>query len=71
MARHAIRSVSTYRSQASPIALSPSTRRGQTPLILMDGTDLMPILEGRTELSEVLERKRRHAAETGSPMYRA
>ena len=44
---------------------------GQTPLILMDGTDLMPILEGRIELSEVLERKRRHAAETGSPMYRA
>ena len=44
---------------------------GQTPLILIDGTDLMPILEGRIELSEVLERKRRHAAETGSPMYRA
>ena len=44
---------------------------GQTPLILMDGADLMPILEGRIELTEVLERKRRHAAETGSPMYRA
>ena len=44
---------------------------GQTPLRLMDGTDLMPILEGRIELSEVLERKRRHAAETGNPMYRA
>ena len=44
---------------------------GQTPLILIDGPDLMPILEGRIELSEVLERKRRHAAETGSPMYRA
>jgi hypothetical protein len=44
---------------------------GQTPLILMDGTDLMPILEGRIELTEVLERKRRHAAETGNPMYRA
>lgn len=44
---------------------------GQTPLILMDGTDLVPILEGRIELVEVLERKRRHAAETGCPMYRA
>ena len=45
--------------------------RNQTPLVLMDGTDLMPILEGRISLTEVLERKRRHAAETGSPMYRA
>ena len=45
--------------------------RSQTPLVLMDGTDLMPILEGRIELTEVLERKRRHAAETGNPMYRA
>ena len=42
----------------------------QTPLILMDGTDLMPILEGRITLAEVLERKRRHAAETGNPMFR-
>jgi Restriction endonuclease len=45
--------------------------RGQTPLILMDGTDLVPILEGRIGLDEVLERKRRHAAETGIPMFRA
>ena len=44
---------------------------GQTPLILMDGADLVPILEGHIELTEVLERKRRHAAETGNPMYRA
>ena len=43
----------------------------QTPLVLMDGTDLMPIVEGRIALTEVLERKRRHAAETGNPMYRA
>lgn len=42
-----------------------------TPLVLMDGTDLMPILEGRIELLEVLERKRRHAAETGQTLYRA
>ena len=44
---------------------------GQTPLILMDGTDLVPILEGRIGLIEVLEQKRRHAAETGQPMHRA
>ena len=43
---------------------------GQTPLVLMDGTDLLPVLEGRIALVEVLERKRRHAAETGNPMYR-
>lgn len=43
----------------------------QSPLILMDGTDLMPILEARIGLDEVLERKRRHAAETGNPMFRA
>jgi len=42
----------------------------QTPLILMDGTDLFHILEGRVALDEVLERKRRHAAETGVVMYR-
>ena len=41
----------------------------QTPLILMDGTDLFPILEGRIGLDEVLERKRRHAVETGIVMH--
>ena len=45
--------------------------RSRTPLVLMDGIDLMPILEGRIDLTEVLKRKRRHAAETGNPMYRA
>lgn len=39
-----------------------------TPLILMDGADLYAVLDGRISLLEVLERKRRHAAETGSPM---
>jgi hypothetical protein len=39
-----------------------------TPLILMDGTDLYAVLEGRISLSEVLQRKRRFAAETGAPM---
>lgn len=42
----------------------------QSPMILLDGTDLMPILDGRIGLDEVLERKRRHAAETGNVMFR-
>jgi hypothetical protein len=42
-----------------------------TPLMLLDGLDLMAILEGRIPLDELLLRKRRHAAETGSPMLRA
>lgn len=39
-----------------------------TPLVLMDGTDLFAVLDGRISFAEMLERKRRHAAETGSPM---
>lgn len=39
----------------------------ETPLILMDGTDLLAVLEARIDLPEMLERKRRHAAQTGSP----
>lgn len=39
-----------------------------TPLVLMDGADLFAILDDRIGLVEVLERKRRHAAETGIPM---
>ena len=41
----------------------------RSPLLLMDGTDFHAILENRISLTEVLERKRRHAAETGQPMY--
>lgn len=39
-----------------------------TSVIFMDGADLVPVLEGRMDLAEVLLRKRRHAAETGNPM---
>ena len=39
-----------------------------TSLILLDGTDLFAVLDGRISFAEMLERKRRHAAETGSPM---
>jgi Restriction endonuclease len=41
----------------------------RSPLVLMDGADLHAILENRISLPEVLERKRRHAVETGKPMY--
>src|SRR4051794_10926204 len=34
-------------------------------MILMDGSDLMAVLEGRLDLLQLLLRKRRHAAETG------
>src|SRR5712691_6362609 len=34
-------------------------------MILMDGSDLMAVLEGRVDLQQLLLRKRRHAAQTG------
>jgi len=34
-------------------------------MILMDGSDLMAVLEGRIDLQQLLLRKRRHAAQTG------
>jgi len=37
----------------------------QPVLILMDGTDLMTVLENRIGLDDLLLRKRRHAAQTG------
>lgn len=39
-------------------------------MILMDGTDLSVILEGRITLTEALYRKRRHASETGEIMFK-
>ena len=44
-------------------------RTERSPLILMDGADLVAILENRISLAEVLERKRRHAVETDNPFY--
>lgn len=40
-------------------------------IILMDGTDLMAVLEGRIELPELLKRKCQHAARTGEIYLRA
>lgn len=39
-------------------------------IILMDGADLMQILEGRIKLTDMLYIKRRHAAQTGEIFYR-
>lgn len=38
-------------------------------IILMDGRDLMQVLENRISLSDLIYLKRRHAAETGEIMY--
>lgn len=39
---------------------------GRRLILLMDGSDLMAVLEGRIDLIQLLLRKRRHAAQTGS-----
>jgi len=39
-------------------------------MILMDGMDLMQVLEGRVRLNELILIKRRHAAQTGNIYYR-
>jgi len=39
---------------------------GRRLMILMDGSDLMAVLEGRIDLIELLLRKRRHASQTGN-----
>jgi hypothetical protein len=39
---------------------------GRRLMILMDGSDLMAVLEGRIDLLQLLLRKRRHASQTGN-----
>jgi len=39
---------------------------GRRLMILMDGADLMAVLEGRIDLMQLLLRKRRHASQTGN-----
>ena len=41
------------------------TRPPVPVMILMEGSDLMAVLEGRVDLIQLLLRKRRHAAQTG------
>jgi hypothetical protein len=38
---------------------------GRKVVLLMDGSDVMAVLDGRIEFPELLKRKRRHAAQTG------
>ncbi len=40
--------------------------KSRPSLILMDGADLMAVLEGRIDLKDLLLRKRRHASQTGN-----
>lgn len=45
---------------------------GQTlSFILMDGSDLVAVLEGRIDLTSLLIAKRQHASQTGNPLYKA
>lgn len=43
---------------------------GKRVMLLMDGSDLMAVLEGRIELPELLLRKRRYASQTGNIFLR-
>lgn len=53
---------------------SPESTKTDSPIvkaiILMDGADLMQILDGRIKLNDMLYIKRRHAAQTGEIFYR-
>lgn len=43
---------------------------GRRVMLLMDGSDLMAVLEGRIDLVQLLIRKRRHASQTGNILLR-
>jgi hypothetical protein len=43
---------------------------GRKVVLLMDGSDVMAVLDGRIDLPELLRRKRRHAAQTGEIYFR-
>ena len=51
----------------SPTAVEKH-RAARPAMFLMDGLDLMAVLEGRIDLVELLRRKRRHASQTGEPL---
>jgi hypothetical protein len=44
-------------------------RQADNPVLLMDGRDLIEILEERVSLSDALDAKLEHAAKTGNPFY--
>lgn len=43
---------------------------GRSTMLLMDGVDLMAVLEGRIDFVSMLTRKRRHAAQTGNIFFK-
>ncbi|MBA2520958.1 MAG: restriction endonuclease, partial [Chloroflexia bacterium] len=49
-------------------AVSSYSQKRST-IILMDGADLYAVLDGRIELQELIQRKRRHAAQTGNVLF--
>lgn len=51
-------------------AISSAAGGGRMVVVLMDGQDLASVFTGLTDLVEVIQRKLRHAAETGNAMYR-
>ncbi|RMD67035.1 hypothetical protein D6817_02710 [Candidatus Pacearchaeota archaeon] len=53
----------------SPEAISTHSS-GRPVLLLMDGSDLMAVLEGRIDLQALLLQKRRHASQTGNIYFR-
>lgn len=54
-----------------PTVMEQSGRSGRETVILMDGADLMTVLDQRITLKELLHRKKQHAARTGEIMLRA
>lgn len=44
---------------------------GRSSILLMEGRDLVAVLEGRIDFVTMLIRKRRHAAQTGEILYKA
>jgi hypothetical protein len=51
-------------------ASSKGVNGGRLLAVFMDGQDLAQVLEGMTDLRQLIVRKLRHAAEKGEPMYR-
>ena len=43
--------------------------QGRSVIILMDGADLYAVLDGRVDLSDLIDRKRRHASQTGEIFF--
>lgn len=51
-------------------AVQKAEAGGRILVVLMDGQDLAPVLQGLQDFTEIIKRKLRHAAEKGEAMYR-